>query len=392
MRTNPTVDMQIRLVQSDAHSIEVVFQQGEDRFSVYYKTRDLELAANPEAFVALATVPCLKNGWNLSIDEELSPRFLKGLQAIQELYRTWYPSFHRIEIRHAGARARLPENSAGRVGVFFSGGLDSFYTLLKHRDEITDLIFIHGFDVKLEKHERRARCSRLVREIGSRFDKRVIEIETNFNKFFRHVHTKFAQESHGSGLASVGHLLSPLFRTIYIASSYTYAQLQPWGSHPELDPLWSSEALDFIHDGCEADRVSKAELISKCDDALKSLRVCPGGARSAHNCGRCEKCIRTMINLAAVGALDRCTTFESPLDIRRVPRLLADDRTRPFFQENLRALERNNGDERLQRALSKALDRPEWRVRVLQFIRKKKRRWGRKIRSLTARLQRTPRM
>src|SRR5574337_867736 len=37
-----------------------------------------------------------------------------------------------------------------KVAVFFSGGLDSFYTLLKRRNEIDSLVFIHGFDIPLE--------------------------------------------------------------------------------------------------------------------------------------------------------------------------------------------------------------------------------------------------
>lgn len=375
--SNP--DMHIQLDRRDAHSVEFVFQQGEDHHEVYYRTRDVELAAIPEASVALALVSCLRKGWNLSIDAELSPRFLKGMQQIQEVYRRWDPSFHQVEIRHAGVRERLPESSAGRVGTFFSGGLDSFYTLLKHRDEITDLIFIHDFGVDVSERARRERWSRLIREIGSRFEKRVIEIETTDSSFLR-LYTKFGRESHGSALAAAGHLLSPQFRKIYIAASYPYTDLHPWGSHPELDPHWSTEALDFVHDGAEAGRVAKARLVSQCDTALKSLRVCTSGAHRAENCGTCEKCVRTMINLAVVGALDRCTAFPSSLDIRKVRKIVAADQVRPLIQENLRELERSNLDERLERALWSVLDRPAWRVRMMLYIQKRKRRWKRKIR------------
>jgi hypothetical protein len=35
--------------------------------------------------------------------------------------------------------------------------------------------------------------------------------------------------------------------------------------------------------------------------ALAALRVCPAGPRNGGNCGRCEKCLRTRLELLAVG-------------------------------------------------------------------------------------------
>ena len=40
----------------------------------------------------------------------------------------------------------------------------------------------------------------------------------------------------------------------------TYAHLGPLGSHPLLDPLWSSEDVELVHDGCEATRLDKLAL------------------------------------------------------------------------------------------------------------------------------------
>jgi hypothetical protein len=40
--------------------------------------------------------------------------------------------------------------------------MDSFYMLLKHRAEITHIIFVHGFDIDLEDRELRAQASRML--------------------------------------------------------------------------------------------------------------------------------------------------------------------------------------------------------------------------------------
>jgi hypothetical protein len=55
--------------------------------------------------------------------------------------------------------------------------------------------------------------------------------------------------------------------------------------------------------------------------ALENLTVC-WRSKLAHNCGVCEKCLRTMIALALAGALGQCTTLPGSLDldlVRHVP-------------------------------------------------------------------------
>ena len=122
------------------------------------------------------------------------------------------------------------------------------------------------------------------------------------------------------------------------------------GTHPLLDPLWSTESLTFEHDGCEANRAEKTARISQSDIALRSLRVCNRIYR--HNCGQCEKCLRTMISLQAVGTLERCTAFDKKLDIEAVSRIkIGNYRLLHFAEENLRVLENNGNDPALAEAL-----------------------------------------
>ena len=159
-------------------------------------------------------------------------------------------------------------------------------------------------------------------------------------------------------LASIGHLLYPIVSKIYIPATYSYHML-PCGSHPLLDPLWSTESIQFVHDGFDATRVAKAKLVSTYDQALKSLRVCwDNPCDGACNCGVCEKCIRTMINLYVSGSLDRCTTFDVTLDPKCISRVgLATEGQRGFAEENLRALGNRQTDREIYNALRKSLDR-----------------------------------
>jgi hypothetical protein len=357
----------------DARLIEVELQIGSRSHRVYFQSNDMILTENMEAFLALALLPSMKEGGALVAEGKASQRFLDALHTILDIYCSWDAGLRRVEIRDVVPVMRDGPKEH-RVGTFFTGGVDSFYTFLKHRDEITDLIFVHGFDVSLENYSLRRRASEMIHKIGSSFGKRVIEVETNLRSFLdSYFRLSWGTLTFGIGLVSVGHLLSRSFKRIYIPGSHTYAGLFPWGSHPLLDPLWSTETLEFVHDGCEAKRIDKVALLSGYDIALQSLRVCFFNSKGAYNCGECEKCLRTMINLYVVGALNRCTTFETCLNIRRVSKLIvSDDSTRTFVKENLKALEERGGDLKLCKALRKILNRSRWKARAItKFLRLK---------------------
>jgi hypothetical protein len=359
----------------DSSLIEAELEIGAESHYVYFRSNDISLTANLEAFIAFALLPSMKLGGVLVADGKASERFLNAIHKIIDTYCSWNSSLRRVRISNVAPE--IKDNcQEQRVGIFFSGGVDSFYTFLKHRDEITDMIFINGFDLFSDNDALRSKTSEMIHKIGSSFGKRVIEVETNLHIYF---HTFFkrgwAALTHGAALASVGHVLSPFFKRIFIATSHTYDDLSPWGTHPLLDPLWSTEKLEFIHDGCEATRIDKVALLSQFDIALQFLRVCLSPRlNGAYNCGHCEKCLRTMINLYIVGALDRCATFNLPLPIKRISKLIIlDPEALSAARVNLKALEKGNGDKRLGRTLRRILNRPRWEALAINWLHRKKR-------------------
>jgi hypothetical protein len=79
----------------------------------------------------------------------------------------------------------------------------------------------------------------------------------------------------------------------------SYNQLHPTAAHPLLDPLYGNEGVEIIHDGAEAGRPEKLEKVAACESALANLVVCLDEMNS--NCGRCMKCLRTMVALESLG-------------------------------------------------------------------------------------------
>lgn len=322
-------------------------------------------SANP--FLALTLLPAMILGEPLHIDGAVSSSLLANSERLQHIYRRWVKGAQIISVT---ARSSTPEAAPTHndgVGCFFSGGVDSFNSLLTHKRNITHLVLISGFDKGLRNPAVLEKARIALQEVAAAFAKQPLEVSTNIRQFT----DPLASWSfyHGGVLAAVALALCRGIGTFLIPSSYSYDQLHPWGSHPLLDPLWSIPGLQTIHDGCEFSRYEKVAHIAKTDLALAHLRVCwDTGEGSDSNCGKCEKCMRTMLNLYLNGALARCPTFPSPL----LPRALASVRLRTegqmaFMQENLRELALRPGS--YDRTLYRALRRAMWRGRIRRAAR-----------------------
>ena len=301
-----------------AKAVDLTIETGAEPLSCFFRSDDILLTPRADALVAAALIPAMKVGRSLHIHGPLSRRLQGHLPAVQKLYHNWYPDLMEVPVNSLAAVPRSgAEPSGRRTGLFFSGGVDSFYTLLKHRDEITDLIFVHGFDVPVDQRELAERIALHLRTVADGFGKRLVRIQTDVRGMLSPF-GDWGALTHGAALAAVAHLLPDTFGKVYIGSSYFHEYQVPWGSHPQLDPLWSSDVIDFVHDGCEARRFDKINLISDDVLAMKFLRVCWKNRGGAYNCCRCEKCLRTMLDLQAAGALPHCSAFDRPLKPGRV--------------------------------------------------------------------------
>jgi hypothetical protein len=166
--------------------------------------------------------------------------------------------------------------------------------------------------------------------------------------------------THGGCLAAVGLFLRRAFRQIYIASSYTVAEQFPWGSNLATDGYWSTERTTFVHDGTEATRTNKViSQIARSPLALEHLRVCYLNEKEAYNCGKCEKCLRTMISLYAAGVLDKSHTFPHQIDPELVAALpgTASESDRIYRRDNLQALQERNLAPELQQAIEVSMNK-----------------------------------
>lgn len=304
-------------------------------------------------------LPSMYAGEDLHIKAIVSEKLLTGVQKIIQIYRLWY-DLRPIEIYTNDKK--VSETNGLYNAVFFSGGVDSFYTFLKNRnsdlpdsEKISHLLFLHGFDIPLQKTELFNTVLNAMKNIAKAYDKKLIEISTNIRRLSDNICEW--RYYHGTGLTSVALCMEGLFKKVYLAADQSYKCLLPKGVHPLTDSLWSTESLEFVNDGSEADRIEKIKWqIAQDEVAMNNLRVCYENRDGKYNCSVCDKCMRTKLNLKAAGVLEKCTTLDHNIDYKSIKRLRIDnDRSRVLMEQNLKFFLANGTDRRLIKAIKSCL-------------------------------------
>ena len=320
-------------------------------FRLWFRVpKSIRVSHAGDPFLAAALLPAMAKGEKLEFDASLpvSPKLLRNCSVFQDIHHSWNPVLKVVPI-DATTQVAGPLNDG--VVSFFSGGVDSMFTLLKCREEISHVIYIQGFDFRVDDTSFRTAFERNASFVRG-FGKTVIPIGTNSNAFGYH-HNLSILLTQGSALASIALLLG--FPRTYVSSAYSYSQLVPLGSHPLTDPLWSTEGVEIIHEGAEARRVDKVIRIAESPSALANLLVCAHDV--TRNCGHCEKCLRTMIPLQLLGA--STTAFPPFPSLSKIKKIrIANDIEMIFFKENY-DLATRTGDKALREALKVCLRRHE---------------------------------
>ncbi|MCG8589208.1 MAG: hypothetical protein MJE66_07950 [Proteobacteria bacterium] len=231
----------------------------------------------------------------------------------------WHPRLQEVEIECEIASAIAAAPDAGTAG-FFSGGVDSWYTLTDAAHELHELIHIHGFEIAASERGDWERAHAGVRRVGKSYGLGVTAVATNFMLIaLDEVTRRLAAQGrpwerlgtdawYGSLLVAVALALRPRFGRVVIPASWSARTLYPVASHPLMEPAWSTPAQRYEIHGFAVTRIQKLRALVESDPAaLEALRVCvaePGRAGDRLNCGRCLKCVRLMFELRVCGVRD----------------------------------------------------------------------------------------
>jgi hypothetical protein len=303
-----------------------------------------------DTLLAFLLVPAMACNETLDLGSlSVSQRLLRSVPRIQDTYLGWSDGLSYVSVR-AQAEPRRRERAG--TGLFFSGGIDSWYSLLAADPPPTHLLFMVGFDIDESQPHRLEQASRTAREVADKFGATLITSRANLRAFT----DPLVEWSlyHGGYLAGTALAVGADLTTCLISSSNSRATVRPYGSHPELDSLWSTESLTVDHAGFEEGRLDKIKRVSQEPVALRTLRVCWQPV-DEYNCGRCPKCALAMTALHLMGKLEDSTTFPATIDLEALAAIRqGGSAERWAVLKQLIALAEEQGEEDIAKALNKA--------------------------------------
>jgi hypothetical protein len=273
-------------------------------FQVY---GDAKMALRGEPFFGVALLRAMSRGEDIELDPAapVTAEFLRNVDAVQRAFRQWNPGFTHVKVK--AVVAEMPPLNDG-VLCSFSAGVDSFHSFLENRDEITHLLTIGGYDyVTGPKTDFDAVLSKM-RPLAAEFGKTLVAVDTNSRAVCDALRVQWAY-AQGAILCTLAVGLG--FQKYIIPATHSYRELKPWGTHPLIDPLWTTKRTRVVHHGLDSYRTEKTEFIAKHPEALKHLQVC--WHSQVDNCGECSKCVRTAMVLKMLGVEDSPIPCKDPL-------------------------------------------------------------------------------
>jgi hypothetical protein len=319
-------------------SAKVRWEDGDGKDRIVYAVVPAALAdcADRGAWLSLTAlfIAARRKERRLRLDVPVDPVLRRGLTYALRQFELWY-GLSPVVLEAPQVDAVSPARPGGRrAALFVSGGVDSWSSFLRNRAEVPaghPYRFAAGLHVDwmgpsaredLEEYlgrtaERwsRSRAGQRLAECGLE----PVPVVTNARRLagndFR---WDWMFTDHGAMFCALAHLVAGGHWSASLAATYDLDGLGPWGSHPLLDPWYASTGLRIFHDSPDLSRMRKLAGLVRHPDVVASLDVCAfwfqRGEDVPANCGACEKCLRTLLGLEALGVpTDELDNFEAPL-------------------------------------------------------------------------------
>lgn len=239
--------------------------------------------------------------WAVGADvyaDKVDKTYLKSLIVTKDVFRNFYPQFSFSTDIHV---KNIVSNEFGNegAGLLFSGGIDSLTSYIRHKEKRPELISVWGADIPYYEKKFWKKVKMHIVNFANHEKLNIHFIKTNMKDINELLLTqkfkvKWWQEvSHGLNLLGLcAPLTTEKIGTIYIASSGRGTK----DAVTLVDNNVSWADVKAVHDGYELSRMEKTKYIKKYPECLPYLRVCCSST-SNYNCGRCEKCLRTITAL-----------------------------------------------------------------------------------------------
>ncbi len=360
-----------------------------DGKEIFFQTIRGEQAVSPHddfAVWALLSL-AMHSGSNLHVEGSVHRNTLANAARYAYIWSTWLPDkIHPVSVSASQIREGEDEiRPAADHGAILtlSGGIDSVYALLSHRDEhrITHTLTVQGFDYPLNRPAALEGLAERTEAISRLAGVKNVVVKTNVRDYVG----KWGQ-FFSLALAAVLYTKYGLFEKLLNARDYPCYYIKfvhPWGINFCSEYLFSispgmMEFLDW-----DVERPRKIARVVRAKEIAKHVTVCWKDTSRAGNCGKCHKCLHTKIMARAMTGTARPIFEDDSISPEQVKQLIQDIRlgsptikAEQLSQKYALRVARERGDTEIAGILERfveAADRPHYgriRGKIVRLMRK----------------------
>lgn len=283
-------------------------------FKVDYEFEEFLCTERNDAYLIAVLDYAMRNIHDIELEAPISGELLFNIETylIPALIEN-NPHFYKPNIKAKIIFDQLP--NAGAVGTGISCGVDSLHALAtktdsKYKDlNITHLSFnnvgSHG-EGEMARYLYESRLE-WPKDFAKEYNFKFVWSDSNLMDVIKQSHFK----THTYSSMFPVFCLQKLYSVYYYASGgYKFNEfelkddpLRCSGAYELLLlPIFSSSHIRIFSDGMGLTRLKKLQKIVNYEPSYSYLNVC---LNSGDNCGVCEKCVRTLLELDILDALDR---------------------------------------------------------------------------------------
>ncbi|OJU14735.1 MAG: hypothetical protein BGN84_09010 [Afipia sp. 62-7] len=327
---------------TDEIIVRVETGEGNPRFLTYRASEPV--FKPPRTLDFMLTAMCQfasARGQDLFIDGDVTTSQLANCDEFIQIWSNWRPDIYK-PIRMACRNEVKPTGPVNDHAVIpFSNGVDSTFSFIAHREklighlakEIDFGFIVEGFDIALGNKTAIDVTLKNARETLSHYDIPCVAIATNWkNDFCPNWSFGF-----NAGVCSILQLFSPTHGYGIFSNDHSYKEellVGSYGSHMVTNHLLGSQNFPIISTGGTHTRLERVREIGKHGFLADRLRVCYQDHAAGVNCGHCEKCIRTQLEMQACG-IPTDAVFPSSYALDDLKRVRAGLISTPIFLEDI---------------------------------------------------------
>lgn len=244
----------------------------------------------------------LSHNINLRTDLPMSRQTVEAMQRLIFLMTLWVPrKIYPITLTCTNIVDLPPRDATD--GIFcYSGGVDSSFSALTLQDELslTHGVLIAGADYPDAADPRFQILNARARDFAALMDFELFTMETDLRRCgieWNMLHLPFMSMCMTFHQSAFAHCL--ISADMVPATEMAY---HPWSNNGPTATALSTPQFPLHHGGNTVFRSQKVGALARDPrELLQGLSICFSATADGLNCGRCEKCTRTRLNLLTNG-------------------------------------------------------------------------------------------